>query len=190
LIDLQSARLRNSANVLLLFFLGVVLATVAELPYGGWIQIPILSLIWWRMDQQLSSSIKNQFILGMSFGLGYFVLGLWWIYISLHDVGGIHAALSCLAVFLLATGMALYFSTASLSLCLVRHQNLTGLVLASSWVMIEYLRSVVFTGFPWGAIGYAQYFTGVPVALVAVHIAGATALWFAVCNLAVSPSRE
>ncbi len=41
-----------------------------------------------------------------------------------------------------------------------------------------------------GAIGYAQYFTGVPVALVAVHIAGATALWFAVCNLAVSPSRE
>jgi cytochrome c oxidase assembly protein subunit 15 len=41
-----------------------------------------------------------------------------------------------------------------------------------------------------GAIGYAQYFTGVPVALVAVHIAGATALWFAVCNLAVSPSRQ
>ena len=39
-----------------------------------------------------------------------------------------------------------------------------------------------------GAIGYAQYFTGVPVALVAVHIAGATALWFAVCNLAVTPS--
>lgn len=40
-----------------------------------------------------------------------------------------------------------------------------------------------------GAIGYAQYFNGVPVALVAVHIVGATALWFAVCNLAVSPSR-
>jgi len=39
------------------------------------------------------------------------------------------------------------------------------------------------------AIGYAQYFTGVPVVLVAVHIAGATALWFAVCNLAISPSR-
>jgi cytochrome c oxidase assembly protein subunit 15 len=40
-----------------------------------------------------------------------------------------------------------------------------------------------------GAVGYAQYFNGVPVALVAVHIVGATALWFAVCNLAVSPSR-
>jgi cytochrome c oxidase assembly protein subunit 15 len=41
-----------------------------------------------------------------------------------------------------------------------------------------------------GAIGYLQYFNGVPVALVAVHIVGATALWFAVCNLAVSPSSE
>jgi len=38
------------------------------------------------------------------------------------------------------------------------------------------------------AIGYAQYFTGVPVALVAVHIVGATTLWFAVCNLVIAPS--
>jgi apolipoprotein N-acyltransferase len=70
LIDLQSARLRNSANVLLLFFLGALLATAAELPYGGWVQIPILSLIWWRMGNQSLPSIKNQFISGMSFGLG------------------------------------------------------------------------------------------------------------------------
>jgi cytochrome c oxidase assembly protein subunit 15 len=31
-----------------------------------------------------------------------------------------------------------------------------------------------------GAIGYLQYFTNVPAPLVAVHIAGATALWVAV----------
>jgi heme a synthase len=31
-----------------------------------------------------------------------------------------------------------------------------------------------------GAIGYLQYFTDVPAALVAIHIAGATALWVAV----------
>lgn len=41
-----------------------------------------------------------------------------------------------------------------------------------------------------GAVGYVQYFNGVPVVLVAVHIVGAIALWFAVCNLAVSPSRN
>ena len=157
MIDRQSARLGNSINLALLFFLGAVLAAAAELPYGGWIQIPVLSLIWWRMSQQSIPSIKNQFISGMLFGLGYFALGLWWIYISLHDVGGMHAAISCLAVFLLAAGMALFFSSASLSLCLPRRRPLTGLVLAASWVLIEYLRSVVLTGFPWMGFAEAQF---------------------------------
>ncbi|MEY4495073.1 MAG: hypothetical protein RL744_137 [Pseudomonadota bacterium] len=157
MIDLHSARPRNSTNLLLLFFLGALLAAAAELPYGGWIQIPILSLIWWRMSQQSNPSIKNQFVFGIAFGLGYFVLGLWWIYISLHDVGGMHAVISCLAVFLLAAGMALFFSSASLALCLPRRRHLTGLVLASSWVLIEYLRSVVLTGFPWMGFAEAQF---------------------------------
>lgn len=157
MIDQQSARLSNGVNLLALFFLGVLLAAAAELPYGGWIQIPVLSLIWWRMSQQSILSIKNQFISGMAFGLGYFVLGLWWIYISLHDIGGMHAVVSCLAVFLLAAGMALFFSSASLSLCLPRRRYLTGLVLAASWVLIEYLRSVVLTGFPWMGFAEAQF---------------------------------
>jgi apolipoprotein N-acyltransferase len=157
LIDQQSIRLRNSVNLSALFFLGALLAAAAELPYGGWIQIPVLSLIWWRMSQQSTPSIKSQFILGMSFGLGYFALGLWWIYISLHDVGGMHAVVSCLAVFLLAAGMALFFSSACLSLCLPRRTHLTGLVLAATWVLIEYLRSVVLTGFPWMGFAEAQF---------------------------------
>ena len=157
MIDQRSAKLSNSVNLLALFFLGALLAVAAELPYGGWIQIPVLSLIWWRMSQQSILSIKNQFISGMAFGLGYFVLGLWWIYISLHDVGGMQAVVSCLAVFLLAAGMALFFSSASLSLCLPRRRYLTGLVLAASWVLIEYLRSVVLTGFPWMGFAEAQF---------------------------------
>lgn len=157
MIDQQSARLSNGVNLLALFFLGALLATVAELPYGGWIQIPLLSLIWWRMGQQSIPSIKNQFISGMVFGLGYFVVGLWWIYISLHDIGGIHAVASCLAVFLLAAGMALFFSSACLSLCLPGRRRLTGLVLAATWVLIEYLRSVVLTGFPWMGFAEAQF---------------------------------
>ncbi|MEN9863337.1 MAG: hypothetical protein RLZZ601_1101 [Pseudomonadota bacterium] len=157
MIDRQSTRLSNGVNLLALFFLGALLAAAAELPHGGWIQIPILSLIWWRMGRQSIPSIKNQFISGMAFGLGYFVLGLWWIYISLHDIGGMHAVVSCLAVFLLAAGMALFFSSASLSLCLRRRKYLTGLVLAASWVLIEYLRSVVLTGFPWMGFAEAQF---------------------------------
>ena len=37
-----------------------------------------------------------------------------------------------------------------------------------------------------GTIGYVQYFTKVPVVLVGLHILGATLLWIAVVQLALS----
>ena len=42
------------------------------------------------------------------------------------------------------------------------------------------------------AVGYAQYFTGVPVLLVGLHIAGATALWIATLtfHLGLFATRE
>jgi cytochrome c oxidase assembly protein subunit 15 len=41
-----------------------------------------------------------------------------------------------------------------------------------------------------GAIGYTQYFTGVPVVLVAAHIIGAVSMFLALCNLVVAPRDE
>ena len=37
-----------------------------------------------------------------------------------------------------------------------------------------------------GAVGYTQYFTGVPAALVGVHVAGAIAVWWAATHLLLS----
>jgi cytochrome c oxidase assembly protein subunit 15 len=34
-----------------------------------------------------------------------------------------------------------------------------------------------------GAVGYAQYFTGVPALLVGIHIVGALAVWIAAVRL-------
>ncbi len=43
----------------------------------------------------------------------------------------------------------------------------------------------LFVGFLQGALGYAQYFNGVPELLVAIHIAGAAALWVVTMRLLV-----
>ena len=43
----------------------------------------------------------------------------------------------------------------------------------------ESLQTVLFVAVLQAAVGWTQYFTGVPAALVAVHIAGATGLWLA-----------
>ncbi|OYZ97768.1 MAG: hypothetical protein B7Y05_27815 [Polynucleobacter sp. 24-46-87] len=80
-------KLSRGISLLTLFALGALLAITAELSYGGWIQLPLLALLWWQMSKHQELHLKNQFLLGLAFGVGYFVLGLWWIYISL--------ALSC-----------------------------------------------------------------------------------------------
>ncbi len=55
---------------------------------------------------------------------------------------------------------------------------------------VEYrdsLATVVFVGFAQAGIGYLQYFTGVPVVLVAAHIVGAVSFFVAVLNTVFVP---
>ncbi|NDE05416.1 MAG: apolipoprotein N-acyltransferase, partial [Flavobacteriia bacterium] len=114
---------------LILFGLGALLAVIAELPYGGWLQLPILSTVWWRLRLELSQTLKRYFAYGLMFGLGYFLIGLWWLYISMHDVGGMNPVLSSLAVFMLSLYMALYFSVASFSIRHFKQSSINGLLL-------------------------------------------------------------
>jgi heme a synthase len=54
------------------------------------------------------------------------------------------------------------------------------------------ISSFLFLGFVQGAIGYVQYFSGVPVALVAIHVALSAAVWLAMVNMVLAlraPSR-
>ena len=154
---LHSTKQRLGINLLILLALGGILAGVAELPYGGWIQIPLLSMVWWRLNLDSHSTIKSFFYTGFAFGLGYFVVALWWLYISLHDVGGINSVFSCAAVLLVALYLALYFSLATFAIRLFKSSRLTGLLLGASWVVMEFLRGYIFTGFPWMGFAEAQF---------------------------------
>ncbi len=49
------------------------------------------------------------------------------------------------------------------------------------------LATVVFVGFAQAGVGYLQYFTGVPVVLVAAHIVGAVSFFVAVLNTVLFP---
>lgn len=165
-------------SLFILLALGAALAVIAELPYGGWIQIPVLSILWWRLNPKTPNTIKKQFVLGLVFGLGYFVVGLWWLYISLHDVGGMNAALACMGVFLLSAYVALYFSLATLAIPLFKKNRLSGLFLAASWVLAEFLRGLIFTGFPW--MGFAETQFNGPFAPVAPYFGGLACTFLAV----------
>ena len=74
-----------------------------------------------------------------------------------------------------------------LVLAMIRLRNVPGTCAASTR---QALATMAFVAVFQGSIGYLQYFTGVPVVLVGVHVAGATALWMSVCNLLFAPRPD
>ena len=181
MLDSHSSKQFLGINALVfftLFALGALIALAAELPFGGWVQIPLLSLLWWRLISLEAVTLKKYFLLSLAFGLGYFVVGLWWLYISLHDVGGMNPLLSCMAVFLLASYVALYFSLATFVIPLFKNKRFTGLLLASSWVIMEFLRGYIFTGFPW--MGFAEVQFNGPFAPIAPLFGGLACTFLAI----------
>ncbi len=97
-------------------------------------------------------------VLGLAFGLGWFGLGVHWVYISMHVYGQMWAWLAALATLALAAFLALF---AALALWLAWRWPaglaVRLLLLApAAWAFGEWLRSWVLTGFPWLASGYAH----------------------------------
>jgi apolipoprotein N-acyltransferase len=152
--------------------LGIGVSIAGELPWGGWLQIPLLSLLWWRLSLINTTQFLPHFAGGFLFGLAYFIVGLWWIYISLHDIGGMNVALSVAAVVLLSAYMALFFGLACALGKKLQHPHilLNSAIMAAAWVLMEYLRGQLFTGFPW--VGFAEAQVNGPFAAIAPLLGG------------------
>ncbi len=97
-------------------------------------------------------------LLAFAFGLGWFGLGVHWVYISMHSYGQMWAPLAALATAALAALLAT-FPTAAMVVAfrvpVAAGPRLLAIVPAA-WALAEWLRGWVFTGFPWLATGYAH----------------------------------
>jgi apolipoprotein N-acyltransferase len=93
-----------------------------------------------------------------AFGLGYFLAGVSWIYVSLHFYGAMPAPLAAIATFLVCTYCALFpAATGWIALRWGGDRKGPQLALAAAaWVLLEWLRSWLFSGFPWLTIGTSQ----------------------------------
>lgn len=110
-----------------------------------------------------TTTMRAAFILGLAWGLGAFGGGVSWLYVALNRYGGMPMALAALAIALFCAYLALYPALAAAVFVRLRaragmHSKTVGsaLLFGALWLLGEYLRGVVFTGFPWLAIGYSQ----------------------------------
>ncbi len=169
----------------------------------GLFPLPIVSLallvrLWRRVEAP-----RRAAWLGFCWGLGFFLAGVSWVYVSLHDVGGMAAPIALVATLLFCAYLALF--PALVGHAFHRLASPTGipfghadfswrdvLSLAGLWAASEWLRGTLFTGFPWLALGYAQTppspLAGYAAVLGVYGVTGLAALIAAA--LALAPRRR
>jgi apolipoprotein N-acyltransferase len=120
--------------------------------------LPILTLAAqaWLWHRALNA--YHAVALGYAFGLGFFLTGTSWIYVSMHDFGGMAAPIAVLATLIFCGYFALLPAAAG---WLFKFPAIAGwmrlsILLPVAWTFTEWTRGWTFTGFPWLALGYSQ----------------------------------
>lgn len=125
-----------------------------------WLSLPVLV---WALDGVLDARpgrgwrrLWSAFAQGWWFGFGYFLAGLWWIGSAFLVEAEAFAWALPLGVVVLPAGLALFYGLAcAIAAPFWREDASRIAALALGFGLAEWLRTFVFTGFPWNAIGYA-----------------------------------
>jgi apolipoprotein N-acyltransferase len=103
-------------------------------------------------------SLKNGFYLGLLCGLVHYLSLVYWLEHTMTVYGHLPFYVSIPILFLLSFYLAFYIALFSMALTRLCPSPLSLLFITPLiWVSLEYIRSFLFTGFPWGLIGYTQF---------------------------------
>ncbi|MDO9435885.1 apolipoprotein N-acyltransferase [Hydrogenophaga sp.] len=129
--------------------------TVQGQPNGWW---QIVSLAMLVLALQFATRVGQAVWRGWVFSTAWLCGTFWWLFISLHTYGGLPAWLAVLSVLALAGLLSIYYALGMGFLCVWAPVSriAQGLMFASLWTLAELARAQWFTGFPWGAVGYAH----------------------------------
>lgn len=147
--------------------------------------LALIGLIGLLVSFIYSSRPKQAMQRGFLFGLGFFGLGMYWIYISIYQFGEAPIVLAGLLTLLLI--MLLASIPALVGYFLVRfysYNNILTLCVAfpALWAFSEWVRNWLFTGLPWLLMGSSQtnyLFKGIAplagvimISFILAHVAG------------------
>ncbi len=144
-------------NQVAIAFLAGLLAVPGFAPFS-FFPLPVFALAMlfasWLRAESPRAAAKS----GWAFGFGLFGAGIGWIYVALHDYGDMPFLLALSATALFAAFIALFPALAGYVQARLQVASWVRLVLVmpALWVLLEWLRGLLFTGFPWLAFGYSQ----------------------------------
>jgi apolipoprotein N-acyltransferase len=125
-------------------------------PFYAW-PVVILGLAFLFHGWAVAASPREALRSGYCFGLGYFLAGVSWVYVSLHVFGSMPAILAGLATLIFCAYLALWPAFAGwLTVRFARSPATRLAIAAATFAVCEWLRGWLFTGFPWLGVGTSQ----------------------------------
>ena len=124
-------------------------------------------------------STKRAFLRGWLWGLGAYLVGVSWVYNSMHDFGGAPPLAAAAFTGVFSAYLALYPALAGAvwrRFFAETRGVLSAIAFGLIWALSEWLRSWVLTGFPWLMSGYALLDTPFASYMPVVGSLGASAL--------------
>lgn len=156
-------------TALLLSFAAGVVAATGFAPLSLWpLTILGFAFLLWQIER--APSLRSALARSYWFAAGHFMLGLNWIATAFTFQAKMPAWLGWLAVVLLSLYLAVYPAMAGgLAWRWGRRDRLRlALVFAAAWIVTEWLRATMFTGFAWNPEGVALI--GTPLAPLATLV--------------------
>jgi apolipoprotein N-acyltransferase len=142
------------------------LAACGFQPWGIWplTLAAFAGLMWLLAD---TKRLRTALARGWWFGVGHFCVGLNWIATAFTFQAAMPAWLGWIAVFLLSLYLAVYPAIAAGIAWKYGRRHALALVLwfAAAWIVTEWLRATMFTGFAWNPAGVALLDAGGVAAL-------------------------
>ena len=119
-------------------------------------------LVWVALVPLLAAlvnlSVRESFRIGFIFGLVHYLTLLYWVVPVMMTYGYLPWYLSIAILFLFAAVLALFPAAFCMALAAVGSTPVRFLISGPMlWVALEYIRTFLFTGFPWALLGHALY---------------------------------
>jgi apolipoprotein N-acyltransferase len=115
---------------------------------------------------------------GWLYGLGMFGTGVSWVYVSIHEHGNAGVLLAGFLTALFVAGLALLQALFAWVYARVLRNLMAGMLLGfpALWVIFEWLRGWLLTGFPWLYLGYSTLDTWAAGWIPVIGVFGASLL--------------